>query len=130
MADTPDPTGTADIGTHSSYADGTPRAMTRGHRTSSASRRSGGIVDWLFRSRATGTLTIAQVPNAPILVWLAATVLQVWWNPQVGGRDVLTIVSIAALVIWASDEVLRGVNPFRRILGAAVLTWVAVGLLS
>jgi hypothetical protein len=33
-----------------------------------------------------------------------------------------------ALVVWAGDELLRGVNPFRRILGATVLTWVLASL--
>jgi hypothetical protein len=29
------------------------------------------------------------------------------------------------LVVWAADELARGVNPFRRILGAGVLTVLA-----
>jgi hypothetical protein len=33
-------------------------------------------------------------------------------------------------VWWAGDEVLRGVNPFRRLLGAGVLTGVLVDLLA
>jgi hypothetical protein len=116
-----------------SYADGTPYSLTQGHRVDShVGRPDGGrqgLVDWLFRSRVTGRITVAQLPNATLLVWLAATVLQWIWDPRVAGHDVLRWVSTAALVVWAGDEVLRGVNPFRRMLGAGVLIWTAVSLL-
>lgn len=32
-----------------------------------------------------------------------------------------SIVAVASLVIWAGDEIIRGVNPWRRTLGVAVL---------
>jgi hypothetical protein len=32
-----------------------------------------------------------------------------------------------ALAVWAVDEIVRGVNPWRRILGAAVLAVSAAG---
>ena len=88
-----------------------------------------GLVDWLFRSRVTGRITVAQFPNAALLVWLGATVLQLVWDPRVAGHDALRWVSTGALVVWAGDEVVRGVNPFRRMLGAGVLLWTAVSLL-
>jgi len=31
------------------------------------------------------------------------------------------VVATVALAVWAADEVVRGVNPFRRVLGTAVL---------
>ncbi len=88
-----------------------------------------GVLDWLFRDRRTGGITIAQVPNAALLVWLGATVLGLLWSPRPGGYDVLRIVATTGLVVWAADEVLRGVNPFRRMLGAAVLVWQAWSVL-
>jgi hypothetical protein len=33
-------------------------------------------------------------------------------------------------VWWALDELVRGVNPFRRVLGGAVLGWFVLGLLT
>jgi hypothetical protein len=33
-----------------------------------------------------------------------------------------------ALIIWAGDELIRGVNPFRRMVGTVVLIAIAVGL--
>jgi hypothetical protein len=40
---------------------------------------------------------------------------------------VINIIGVAALTWWSFDEILRGANPFRRILGAGVL---AVTLLA
>jgi hypothetical protein len=115
-----------------SYADGTPHSLTQSHRVDShVGRPDGGrvgLVDWLFRSRVTGRITVAQLPNAALLVWLAAALMQRFWEPRVGGQDVLRWVSTGALVVWAGGEVLRGVNPFRRMLGAVALAWTAWSL--
>jgi hypothetical protein len=91
-----------------------------------AARR--GFWDWLLRNRRTGEITVAQLPNAPLLVWLAASVLQVWWNPRIADRDVLAVVSSGALAVWALFEIASGVNPFRRMLGTVVLGWIAWSL--
>jgi hypothetical protein len=48
----------------------------------------------------------------------------IWaWHPpdQVGA--VLELIFKGALFFWAGDEVLRGVNPWRRCLGVAVLCY-------
>jgi hypothetical protein len=45
--------------------------------------------------------------------WLASTV---------------RVVTVAALCVWALDEIWRGVNPFRRMLGLAVLSLTVVSL--
>jgi hypothetical protein len=78
-------------------------------------RRS--IVDWLFRSRATGDVVIAQAPNPPLFVFLGATVAG--WIAPVDStvHDVLAWVAAGGLAWWALDEVVRGVNPWRRLLG-------------
>jgi len=79
------------------------------------------VVDWLFRNRHTGRITIAQWPNLSLGVWIAATVAGRLIGPTGGMRTALEALSTAALVWWAVDEIVRGVNPWRRILGAAVL---------
>jgi hypothetical protein len=38
-------------------------------------------------------------------------------------------VATGALVIWALDELIRGVNPWRRVLGGVVLGGTAVYLI-
>jgi hypothetical protein len=40
------------------------------------------------------------------------------------GRAIFTL----ALAVWAGEEAAFGVNWFRRLLGLAVLVWIAVGL--
>ena len=76
--------------------------------------------DWLFRDRRTGHVVIAQVPNAPLVVFLVASVGRRVADPSGTAGTVVDVVATGALLVWAGDEVLRGVNPFRRLLGAAV----------
>jgi hypothetical protein len=79
---------------------------------------------WVFRSRQTGRLTIAQWPNPPLWAWIATTLTR--RLPPVDGRadTVLAAAGTAALVVWAIGELWRGVNPWRRLLGFAVLLGV------
>ncbi|WP_457105754.1 hypothetical protein [Methylobacterium sp. P5_C11] len=86
----------------------------------------GRIVDWLFRDRRTGAITIAQWPNLPL--WLFAGFSLAAWLAQGRGpvESWLSLGADLALAWWAADELLRGVNPWRRILGAATL----IGLIA
>jgi hypothetical protein len=77
--------------------------------------------DWLFRSRETGEIVIAQWPNLPLWIFLAASIAKRVLDPDGGVGTALTVVVVGALLWWAGDEVLRGVNPFRRMLGGAVI---------
>lgn len=86
------------------------------------------VVDWMFRSRETDRITVAQLPNLPIWVFLASTVLG-WVLPDPStAHTVVRAVATGALLWWAVDELVRGVNPFRRMLGAGALLWVLTGL--
>ena len=80
-----------------------------------------GAVEWLFRNRRTGRITIAQWPNLPLGVWIIAVVVDRLTDPTGALGTALSVVVSAALMWWAIDEIVRGVNPWRRILGAAVL---------
>ena len=73
---------------------------------------------------------MAQVPNWPLGVWLVATVLRLLLHPDGHRGRVLDVVGTGALLVWAVDEVVRGVNPWRRILGAVVGVAVVAGLLT
>ena len=85
--------------------------------------------DWFFRSRETGAITVAQWPN--LLLWIvivAGALLWIW--PSAGRLSItLTIVLKGGLILWGADEILRGVNPWRRCLGAAVVGYELITLL-
>lgn len=83
-----------------------------------------GIMDWMFRSRKTGRITVVQLPNCRLAVWFLASVVMWLGHPQGWMRAFLVVLSSAALALWAWDEVLRWVNPFRRLLGLATLGWL------
>ena len=78
---------------------------------------------WLFASRRTGRITIAQLPNVPLAIFLVARVGNV-----VRESTLLQVIATVALAWWAIDEIVRGVNPWRRILGAVVLAGQLVAL--
>lgn len=65
---------------------------------------------------------MAQAPN--LLLWIVIVAGMVRLirpdDDQVG--IIVQIVFECALLCWAVDEIVRGVNPWRRCLGAAVAT--------
>jgi hypothetical protein len=79
------------------------------------------VIDWLFRNRQTGQITIAQFPNLPLGLFLAATAADWLLSPTGSFRSALGFLATGALIWWALDELVRGVNPWRRLLGGAVL---------
>jgi len=81
-------------------------------------------IDWLFRDRSTGKYVVVSWPNLPLWVFIVARALE-WLT---GGSSILRWIGTVALLWWAFGELVRGVNPFRRILGGGVLVFVAVGI--
>ncbi|GJD70326.1 hypothetical protein MMMDOFMJ_3272 [Methylobacterium gnaphalii] len=91
------------------------------------------VLNWFFRDRATGAIVIAQWPNLPL--WIFASAAGLAWIVEASAIAVpawlsasLQVVAIASLAWWAVDEVLRGVNPWRRCLGGAVLMFGLIRL--
>jgi hypothetical protein len=84
--------------------------------------------DWLFRDRETGKVVIAQLPNAPLAIFLAAALVRALVHPAGAVGTIVSVVASLALLWWSVDEIVRGVNPFRRFLGAAVLAAMAASL--
>ncbi len=79
------------------------------------------MFDWFFRNRHTGRITIAQFPNVPLALFLAAMAVDRLVEPAGTPGTAVRLLAAAALLWWALDEVIRGVNPWRRLLGAGVL---------
>ena len=73
--------------------------------------------DWTFRSRVTGRIVIAQFPNVSLALFLVASIAQRFVGPQSDAQAVLPWLATVALAWWAVDEIVRGVNPWRRMLG-------------
>ena len=85
-------------------------------------------INWLFRHRETGEITIAQVPNLPLWIFLGASLV----GRLAHGGDLDAVAgctATGALGWWAVDEVARGVNPWRRVLGAGGIGLVALRIL-
>jgi hypothetical protein len=93
-------------------------------------------IDWLFRNRKTGAptetsgfggdrtgrITIDQFPNAALDLFLPASLLRRFVHGRLD--DILGVLATGALIWWA----VRGVNPWRRLLGGAVLAGQMVNL--
>jgi hypothetical protein len=80
--------------------------------------------DWTrFFRDPEGRIVIAQFPNWPLWVWLAATAFEHTMASSDGLAPV-RLISFAAIVYWAYLEIVAGVNPFRKVLGGSVLLFV------
>jgi len=88
------------------------------------------ILDWYFRDPRTGKVVVGQRPNLPIILWVVTVVAR---QLAEDGSDVERLLDWSSLVFlgwWAIDELVRGVDPFRRTLGLAGCLFVAWGVLS
>ena len=88
------------------------------------------MFDWLFRNRRTGRITIAQFPNVPLGVFLGAVAVERLFEPAGTAGTAVRVLGAGALSWWAIDETIRGVNPWRRLLGGGVLAAQISGWLT
>jgi hypothetical protein len=100
------------------------RAVARTPRDTNLNR-AGAVVQrfllWCFRNRETGAITVT--PNLALIVFLVSTAILWLWHPNGAISTVANVAAAGSLIVWALDEVLRGVNPWRRFLGIAVLIY-------
>ena len=99
-------------------------------RAPGTSGRAARAFDWLVRSRQTGRITVAQFPNVALWTFLVAVVVRRIVPLGTSARTAVDAVALAALAWWALDEVFRGVNPFRRMLGLGGCAFVGTGVIS
>ena len=85
---------------------------------------------WWFESRETGRITIAQFPNWPLFAILAGWVIRAIAEES---SDLYRYTGGAITLLWlywGADELVRGVNPWRRLLGTLVIAWQLARLVS
>lgn len=86
------------------------------------------LFDRLFRD-STGEIVIAQSPNLPVLIWVAATLLKlVVKTGQV--KIALDLLAFGSLSYWSFLEISQGVNYFRRDLGVIVAIALITSLIQ
>lgn len=78
----------------------------------------------IFKDRD-GKVVITQKPNLPIIVWFVSVVINKFLSGGVVSQFVSTI-GTTAIAVWATLEIISGVNLFRRILGTVVLCIIVV----
>jgi hypothetical protein len=88
----------------------------------------GRAVRWMLLNRRTGRMTVAQWPNVSLSMFLGLSVALHLFHSKGGSEHVLRVFADVALFVWAVDELVRGVNPFRRILGLVVIAATIVSL--
>ena len=86
------------------------------------------LFDRFFRDN-TGEIVVAQAPNIPLLVWIAATLLKlVFKTGQV--KIALDILAFGSLLYWSFLEITEGATYFRRDLGVIVLITLMVSVIE
>ena len=86
------------------------------------------LFDRTFRD-SEGNIVIAQIPNLPLLVGLAVTIVQ-FILPSGKLQMGADLIAFGALFTWAWQELFEGVNYFRRALGMIVLLGIVALKLS
>jgi hypothetical protein len=88
------------------------------------------VFDWFFLDRRTGRILVAHFPNLAILLWLATVLARQFTEQGTTADTLLGWAGSLTLGWWAVDEVIRGVNPWRRLLGLAGCVVVVVGVID
>ena len=87
------------------------------------------FVDWFLRDRGTGRIAFVQWPNPALWFWEGTTVVAALVL-YASRADEVHWIGSGALIAWCADEIVRGVNPARRLLGLVVLGWQVYQLIS
>ena len=89
-----------------------------------------GSLRWWFEHRETGQLIVGQFPSWPLFAIAGATVVRRLTETGSAINDGTGWLITGLWLGWGGDELVRGVNPWRRLLGAGVLAWQVVRLLG
>lgn len=71
-----------------------------------------------------GEVVVYQHPNIWLIAWVLLALVSLFVSENLA--DVLWHISLGVLAIWALLEIFKGVNYFRRTMGAVVLLLVVL----
>ena len=86
------------------------------------------LFDRLFRD-INGEIVVAQAPNLPILIWIAATLLKLVVKTD-RLKIALDLLAFGSLSYWSFLEISEGANYFRRDLGVIVAIAIVTSLIQ
>ena len=89
-----------------------------------------GSLRWWFENRKTGEITVAQFPNWPLFAIALGWVVLFFADEGSAVHDVAGVAVIGLWLFWGADEVIRGVNPWRKLLGVLVISWQVIRVLA
>lgn len=85
---------------------------------------------WWFENRLTGELTVAQSPNWPLFAIFGTWLVRWFAAADSSLAQGAGWLGTALWLFWGGDELLRGVNPWRRVLGTVVIVSQVVRILT
>jgi hypothetical protein len=94
-----------------------------------APERKSSLLRWWFENRITGEITVGQFPNWPLFALAVTWVVGRLVEDGTRLADGAAWVAVALWLYWGADELVRGVNPWRRLLGTGVVLWQLAQLL-
>jgi len=83
----------------------------------------------MLLNRQTGRLTVVQWPNISLVVFILLSVASHLYHSKGAVESFVRVLGDVALLVWAGDELVRGVNPFRRTLGLVVIVATIASLI-
>jgi|GEM_PF-373905 len=75
-----------------------------------------------------GNYVIYQRPNIWLIGWVVLTILSLFLNGKIS--DYLWWAALVVLTVWSLLEIFKGVNYFRRLLGAIVLALIVLAAIK
>lgn len=75
-----------------------------------------------------GNVVVWQWPNVWLYIWLGITLVSFFFSPGSMTNTVLWYASLADLAVWAILEAWKGVNYFRKSVGAVVLLLIILAV--
>lgn len=92
------------------------------------SHKHDSVLDRIFRDPDTGKLTVVQLPNLPLAIFLVATLGRIAFHPSGTAATAVSVVGTVALGWWSVGEIGWGDSLFRRVLGGVVLAGLVARL--